>query len=371
MPVLWPFRPVPASTEVLSWETQVIKTPSTERRISLRAARQAISYSYLLRDVENAQAEWLVRTYPLGDWWVPLWFEASAAQAVDAAQTVFNISTDAHYFAGGSLVVWGGCDDALVCEIATVTAGVVTLAAPVGQDFAKAIIMPVRTAWMDGGLRQNRIRQRGLSDVAVTFQVRDVDAPAVTPWPQYLGLDLVTKCGVVEPLAASIAPVFLTVDNGQGPVALEPRDEFIASRHTMSWRLKANLWERRNWLNYIRGRDRAFWLADWQRDFALVNPITAAGTTITVRKISPVAADLIGKHILIDDGTKTPRAITNAVNSGSNQVLTIAAVGRDIAVADAKISLMRKVRFDSDELELAHQHGFYTAVRIPLVEVPE
>jgi hypothetical protein len=137
----------------------------------------------------------------------------------------------------------------------------------------------------------------------------------------------------------------------------------------MSWRLQDNLWERRQWLHFIRGRDRAFWLADWQKDFTLVNPISAAGTTITVRKITPVAADLIGKHILIDDGTKTARAITNAVNSGSNQVLTIAAVGRDIA--SAKISLLRKVRFDSDVLELAHQHGFYTAVRIPLVEVPE
>lgn len=370
MPVLWPFRPVPASTETLAWETQVIKTPASERRISLRPARQAFNYSYLLRDAENAEAEWLVRTYPLGDWWVPLWFEASAAQAVDTAQTVFAVSTDAHYFAGGSLVVWASCDAATVCEIDSVAPGSVTLTAPVGTTYAKAVIMPVRTCWMDGGLRQSRIRERGLTDVAVTFQCRDVDAPEATPWAQYLDLDLVTKCGTVEPLAAAVAPVFNTIDNGQGPVALEPQDEFIASRHTMSWRLQSNLWERREWLNYIRGRDRAFWLVDWQRDFILINPISAAAVTVTVKNLAPVAADLVGRSILFDDGTKTPRIITGASDSGANQVLTIAAIGRDIPTT-AKVGLLRKVRLDSDVIELAHQHGFYTATRLPLVEVPE
>jgi hypothetical protein len=369
MPELWPFRPVPASTETLAWETNVIKTPTSERRISIRPARQAITYSYLLRDEENAEAEWLVRNYPRGDWWVPLWFEASPAQSFTTSQTVLTVDTNAHYFAGDSLVIWESCTETTIREIASVAEGEVTLTAAVGSDIAKAIVMPLRTAWMEGGLRQSRIRERGITDVAVTFQVRDVSPAGESPWPQYLSLDLVTKCGTVEPLAAAIAPVFNIIDNGSGPVALEPQDEFIASRHSMSWRLQSNLWERRQWLHFIRGRDRAFWLADWQKDFTLVNPISAAGTTITVRKITPVAADLIGKHILIDDGTKTTRQITNAVNSGANQVLTIAAVGRDIAAA--KISLLRKVRFDSDVLELAHQHGFYTAVRIPLVEVPE
>lgn len=370
MPELWPFRPVPSSTESLSWETQVIKTPSTERRVSLRAARQSITYSHLLTDLDNAEAEWLVRTYPLGDWWVPLWFEASPAQAIDTAQTVIPANTDAHYFPGGSLVIWASCSDAIVCEIYSVAPGEVTLAAPVGRSFAKAVVMPVRTAWIDGGLRQSRIVERGLTDVSVTFQVRDTDAPAETPWTQYLGLDLVTKCGTVEPLSASVVPVFASVDNGQGPIALEPQDEFIASRHTASWRLKANLWTRRKWLNYIRGRDRAFWLVDWQRDFVLVNPISAAAITMTVKKIAPVASDLVGRHVVVDDGTRTARQITGASTDGANQILTIASFGRIIPTS-ARVGLLRKVRLDSDVIELAHQHGFYTATRLPLVEVPE
>jgi hypothetical protein len=369
MPVLWPFRPVPESTETLSWETQVIKTPQTERRISLRPARQAFNYSYLLRDLENARAEWLVRKHPMDDWWVPLWFEASPAQAVGASQTIFNISTDAHYFAGGSLVIWSSCDKASVHEIYSVGVGEVVLAAPVGVAHAKAIIMPVRTCWMEGGLRQSRIQERGLTDVAITFQCRDTDAPEETPWTQYLNLDLVTKCGTVEPLAASVAPVFNTIDNGQGPVALEPQDEFIASRHTMSWRMKSNLWTRRKWLNYIRGRDRAFWLADWQKDFVLVGTISAVAVSMTVKKIAPVASDLAGRHLLIDDGEKTPRLILGASDSGANQILTISPLGR--IITSARIGLLRKVRFDSDTVELAHSHGFYTATRIPLVEVPE
>jgi hypothetical protein len=369
MSVLWPFRPTPSSLETLSWETQVIKTPSTERRISLRAGRQAISYNYLLRDRENAQAEWLVRTYPRGDWFVPLWFESSPAQPVSNLQESFSVDTGAHYFAGGKMVVWGSCDDATICDIDSVSEGEVTLAAPVGRSYDKALLMPIRTAWIDGGMRQSRIRERGITDASVTFQIRDTDAPAQTDWPQYLGLDLVTKCGTVEPLAASVAPVFATIDNGQGPIALEPLDNFIASRHTMSWRMKSELWGRRNWLNYIRGRDRAFWLSDWQKDFDLVNTITPSATTITVKKLTPNASSLVGRSILIDDGTETPRLITAASPSGANQILTIASVGRTITTA--RISLLRKVRLDSDVIEFAHSHGFFTATRLPLVEVPE
>jgi hypothetical protein len=369
VPTLWPFRPVPASTEALSWETDIMATPASERRVSLRAARQTVSYSYILSDHETAEAEWLVRENPLGEWFVPLWFEATPAQPIAAADTVLAVDTEAHYFAGGSLVVWAGCDAATVCEIASVGSGTVTVTSPVGNTYAKAIIMPLRTAWLDGGLRVSRIRERGLSDVAVTFQVTDDDAPAATPYAQYLGLDLVLKCGVVEPLAGSLVPVFDTVDNGSGPVSLEPRNEYIASRHSMSWRLKANLWERRRWMHHIRGRDRAFWLADWQKDLTLAAPITSEGATITVRKIAPVAASLIGRHLLVDDGTKTAREITNAVTSGTNQVLTVTPIGRNISAA--RIGLLRKVRFDADVIELAHQHWFYTAARIPLVEVPE
>jgi hypothetical protein len=369
MPELWPFRPVPESSESLSWETQVIKTPQTERRVSLRAARQIFDLTYILRDPENARAEWLVRTYPRGDWWLPLWFEVSPAQAIGAADTVLAVDTAAHFFAGGSLVIWASCDAATVHTIEEVAPGSVTLAAPVGVDYAKAVIMPARRCFIDGGLRQSRIRESGKTEVSISFQCRDTDAPAETPWEQYLGLDLVTKCGVVEPLAASVVPVFNLVDNGQGPVAIEPQDEFVASRHTMSWRLKQNLWARRKWLHYIRGRDRAFWLVDWQRDLVLVNPISPAAITMTVRKLAPVAEDLVGRHVVIDDGVRTVRAITGAEDSGVNQILNIASIGRTIT--SAKVGLLRKVRFDSDVLELIHQHGFYTAVRIPLVEVPE
>lgn len=369
MPVLWPFRPVPSSSETLSWETQVIKTPETERRVSMRAARQIFDFSFILRDPENAEAEWLLRAYPLGEWWVPLWFELTAAQAIASSQTVIPVDTDAHYFAGGSLVVWSSCDAATVRTIAEVEPGSVTLTAPVGSTYARAVVMPVRKCFMDGGLRQSRIRERGLTEVSISFQCLDTDAPAETPWDQYLELDLVPKCGTVEPLSASIAPVFNTIDNAQGPVTLEPQDEFIASRHAMLWRMKSNLWTRRKWLHYIRGRDRPFWLRDWQKDFVLVNPISAAATTITVRKVAPVAASLVGRSILIDDGIRTARAITAASDSGPNQILTIAPIGR--LVESARIGFLRKVRFDSDQIELAHQHGFYTATRIPLIEVPE
>lgn len=371
--VPWAFRPMPDSSETLSWDTDVMRSDESEMRVSLRPARQTLTYNYNLRDPRNARAEGLVRAFPLSEWLVPVWHEGTSLGAVSAIATTLAVDTNADYRVGASVMIWGGCDDYVIRQIASVGSGTITLSAAVGQAFTSARIMPAIFAWMtDAGWRSDRIQERGISSASVSFLSREVAPDGVSPFAQYFGLDLVGKCGAVEPLQASFIPSVAFIDSRLGPVEIEPQRTPIDARYTMAWRMRGleKLWARRLWLHLLRGRDRAFWLADWSKDFTLQAAVGAADTSILVAPILPNLEGYVGRHILIDDGTETPRQITAAVQDGLNHRLSISAIGRTVPPS-ARVGFLRKVRLDSDTIEFAHRHDFYTAARLPLIEVPE
>jgi thiazole synthase ThiGH ThiG subunit len=101
----------------------------------------------------------------------------------------------------------------------------------------------------------------------------------------------------------------------------------------------------------------------------LAAPIGSADTSILVEAIAFAPAELVGVHVMIDDGIASPRLVTAAVAEGQNHRLTVAPLGRSIA--SAKIRRMRLVRLDSDVVEISHRMGFYSSVRLPLIEVTE
>lgn len=363
----WPFKPMVDSTESLSWSTDVLRSAESEMRISLRPARQTLTYSYNLRDPQNAKMEGLARHFPMSEWLVPVWHEGTSVAGLGAADTVLSVDTDADYRAGGFAMIWVNCDTAIIRQIESVGAGSITLASPVGSVIASARVMPCVFAWLtESGVAINRI-QPGVTSATVSFLSRETAPEGVTPWPQYLGLDLVKKCGVVEPLAGSYVPSVAFIDNDLGPVAREALRTPQDVRYVMSWRLRETLWQRRLWLHFIRGRDRAFWLRDWSADLELQAAITSAATSILVAPALPVPAAYVGRHILIGD---IARQITAAVQDGANHRLTIAATGAALPAA-TRVGFLRKVRLDTDIIEVAHRHDFYAALRLPLIEVPE
>ena len=370
---VWPFAPLPDSTESLEWDTDVMRSDTSEMRISLRPARQVLAYSYNLRDPRNAKAEGMVRAFPMSEWLVPVWHEGTSLGAVSAVATSLSVDTNADYRADGLVMIWGGCDDYVIRRVASVGTGTITLTEAVGRAFISARAMPAVFSWMtEAGLRSDRIQGSGISSAGVSFLSRETAPDGATPFVQYLGLDLVGKCGTVEPLQASFVPSVAFVDSRLGPVEIERQRTPIDARYTMSWRISGltKLWERKKWLHLIRGRDRAFWLADWSRDLTLQAPVGAADTSILAAPILPNLESYVGRHILIDDGTETPRQITAAVQDGLNHRLSVASLGR-IVPTTARVGFLRKVRLDSDTIELAHRHGFYTSTRLPLIEVPE
>ena len=103
----WMFRPMPDSTEVLSWMTDVMRSDTSEMRVSLRPARSSMSYDHNLRDQRNARAEAVLRAAPRSLFLVPVWPEASTVGAVLRRLGLGKLAACAQTSAG-AVSCWGG-----------------------------------------------------------------------------------------------------------------------------------------------------------------------------------------------------------------------------------------------------------------------
>ena len=83
-----------------------------------------------------------------------------------------------------------------------------------------------------------------------------------------------------QPLAESIAQSVEYIDNGFGPIVIEPVLTHVQRRSTITLIDRgARRWSRRRWLYSLRGRQRAFWLPTWGRELALQAPLASSSTS--------------------------------------------------------------------------------------------
>ncbi len=370
---LWPFAAQTPITEVLEWSTDVLVTEAAEQRIALRTGpRSTLTLSHLLDATGLAEATELGRAGPLDDWILPLWHLARPATApVDAADlTVFVDTTDGAFDGAAQAIIAGNGGRAHPVEIAAVLPDRLELAAAAGVSLVHAIVAPVGSAFLARPVEIDRRRQ-GLGTVMASFTLRDVaGADAASPYPQHQGLDVLTDPAVLrQPLAETLGPTVEAIDNGFGPIVLEPVLTHVQRRSTITLidRGTARL-TRRRWLLSLRGRQRAFWLPTWGRELVLQAAVTSGATSIIVAPLADPSV-WIGRHLMIDHPTGPVfRETTAAAWDALGLRLTIAAPGKSIALG-TPIHLLVKARSDADRIELMHGPN-RTELALPLIEMP-
>lgn len=370
---LWPFPAQPPITEVLEWSTDVLVTEAAEQRIALRTTpRSTLTLSHLLDAPCLAEAAELGRAGPFDDWTLPLWQLARPATApVGAADlTVFVDTTDGAFDGSAQAVVAADGGWAHLVEIAAVLPDRLELAAPAGVSLSHAIVAPVGSAFLARPVEIDRRRQ-GLGTVTASFTLRYSDGgAAVSPYPLHQGLDVLTDPAVLrQPLAETLGQTVEAIDNGFGPIVLEPVLTHVQRRSTVTLidRGTARL-IRRRWLLSLRGRQRAFWLPTWGRELVLQAAVTSGATSIVVAPLADPSV-WIGRHLMIDHPTGPVfREINAAVWDALGIRLTIAAPGKSVALG-TPIHLLMKVRSDADRIELTHGPN-RTELALPLIETP-
>ncbi|RLP22270.1 hypothetical protein [Mesorhizobium sp. YM1C-6-2] len=375
----WPFRPLLPVTETIETLTDILSARTGEQRIALRKApRQFFSYAVRTTPARFSRAKDYARRRagtPVG---VPVWIEGiSLAGDVGAADTTIAIDTTrGDWRVDGGVLIWESPERYARCRISAIADDMLTLLGPVGGDFIRPTILPLRSALPYEGFQV--LRDTTYQDISAKFQVIDniwLDEDA--GYDQYEDLDVISETPkLVSDIAESIVRAAEYVDNGFGPIVVETVRDYVDFGQTLSfheWR-GAALWRRRCWIHSLNGKQKPFWLPSFNADLSLQATIGAAATTITVASISPDVDSYAGQHvmILLTNGTKFYREILGAAPAGFNDVLTISsALGQSVAAADvALFCFMSKVRLSADSVEIRHEFDDASIVSIPVIETP-
>lgn len=376
MPVVWPFSPSSIS-ETLEFATDVRGSATGEMRDTLKEATQRFTLGHILTHEAAAKAQGLMASNPLAEWYVPIWVDATqVTSTIASGATSLTVETDAEFTAGGLAIIIKDSDNYELVTIDTVGSGSVTLTGAVVATYApKVMVAPVRRCIAPSGLSGGVIV--GATSLTVEFLALDMTDIGASTLPTLDGLDVLADSPkVAEPLTISETQAFELVSNGFGSYDMIATQTYSRERRRVAFadHDRSARHARRKWLHHVRGRMRPFWLPTFQNDLPLTADIGSGDTVITTGIYSPVAADLIGRGVMIwDDAGAVYRKITDATTSFGAHNLTIAAPGRAFVAANTRVALMRVVRFDADTFDLEHvftSSGILSRFGSVTVEVP-
>ncbi len=379
---LWPFPAAERVSEVLEWRTDVLQARAGEQRIALRSLpREIVTLRHRLDALGLARVAELVQAGFVEEWWVPLWHMVQQPTA-DLTQGDLEIALDtsvADFRAEGFAAIALDGGEAAPVEINAIQPDRLILAEPLVLQAptmtisaGRVTVAPLRIGCLAAALEIVRRRQND-GAVTATFLLRD--APNLVPavLPSYLGSPVQTDPSLTRaPLSASLRRAVEYVDNGFGPVVIEPLRDVFERGETITLKAQGPLerWALRRWLWSLRGRQASFWLPTWGRELQLQATMTSGSAQMRVAPVAELAA-YVGRKILLEmpSGSRF-RTITAAVAEGSVHRLTISSNLGEPLPMGTKVHFMTHVRSDADRVEI--EHGAVASdVTLPVVEVPE
>ena len=381
-PPLWPFLAAERVNEVLEWRTDVLQARAGEQRIALRSLpREIVTLRHRLDALGLARVAELVRAGFAEEWWVPLWHMAQQPM-VDLVQGDLEIALDtsvtdfrAAGFAAIALDGGGGvlvAIDSIQADRLILVEPLI-LAVPATMVAARRItVAPVRAGVLASGVEIERRRQND-GTVSATFLLRDALNLAPLVLPSYLGYPVQTDPSLTRtPITASLRRTVEYVDNGFGPVVIEPLRDVFERGETLTLKAQGptKRWALRRWLWSLRGRQASFWLPTWGRELQLQATMTSGSAQMRVAPIAELTA-YVGRKVLLEmPGGARFRTIAAAVAEGSVHRLTISSNLGEPVTMGTKVHFMTHVRSDADRLEIEHG-AVASEVTLPVVEVPE
>lgn len=385
MAELWSFAAMGEIVEALEWRTDVLQTRAAEQRIALRPRPRVILTLRHRLDAQGlARATALARAGFAEQWHVPLWHQAaqSAGALAQGDSAIALAATEDFSGAEHAALAVDGRAAALV-TIAAVAPDRLVLAEPLGTVLpaasvaaARIAVAPVYRGVFAAALDIARRRQ-GDATVTATFLLPDAPGLpasdfAVPEPPLHLDRPVLTDPSVIrQPLAAALRQAVEYVDNGFGPVVVEPIRDLVARGETITLRAhgpaaRARL---RRWLLALRGRQASVWLPSWGRELRLTAPMSADATLMRVEPLG-AAEDWAGRSMVID----TPaglvfRSVTAAIAEAGEHLLSLSASPGEPLVPSTPAHLMSLMRSDADRIEVRHD-AVASEVALPVLEVP-
>lgn len=378
---VWPIPPDWSGgvQESLSWLSDLLVSSATavSQHRALRAGpRRSFTFDILADGQERRAADMLLAGYG-GVWLLPIWPDVQFIGPVSAGATFVACDTDGFDFVeGGKALIWVALNTWVVVQVGTIEAGGLALSGPIAGAWpAGTRLYPLRRARLQNGaeevLRNDALSRRTLAfDIAESSDWPALSAPSI--YLSHLVLDV--RPDESDDPVASYARLINVVDN---EAALPVTHDFagVALRtQQSSWKLSGRAehsWFR-SLVYSLAGRCTPIWVPSFASD---LKPAAAIGAGSSALTVEWAGYTLFGKgkanrrdvRIELRDGTRHYRRITNAVESGANEVLTLSAPLSGSAIPASRIrviSFMALCTAASDDVEIDHatdQSGIATS----------
>lgn len=373
--VLFAISPELPFTERLQWMTEVQPhIDGTEMRISARKnPRQLFEWNFIMEDgtersrFHNIMFDWQASIFGL-----PTWYEMTrTTSAVSVSDTTINVSsTDyADYRVGGLVVVFQNSTTFDVLELASLTSTSLTLTSGVLNGYpVGTMVMPLRT----GFARRQVSGSRFISgDATMTIQFRvddnDVDLADTSAFSQFNSKVLIDTCNSVRGrMSEQFERDIVSMDNTAG-LTLQSSPWAVGKRiHQLALLAKGKqgLWEVRQLLHALRGKQISFYVSSFTEDFTLDTDI-ASGTTINIVNIgytqfvqSRQPKNVIRIVYNNGDPDDLRTIVSSSVVDSTREALVVdSSLGAHTIAQVEKIMLVEKARWDTDEIIIRHEIG--------------
>lgn len=378
---IWPVMPDWSGgvQERLAWLSDVMQASATavSQHRGLRIGpRRSISFDVLAEGQERRVADMLLAGYS-GTWLLPIWPDVQFVGAHAAAGDFITCATTGFDFVtGGKALLWSAVNTWEVVQVDTISGAGLLLAAPLVNSWpAGTRLYPLRRARVQDGaeeiLRTDTISRRGL-----TFEITEAsDWPALASPTTYLSHPVLdVRPDESDDPASSYMRLAQTVDHETGAPVVHDLPGIALRMQQSHWKL----WGRaehawfRSLLYTLQGRRVPMWVPSFASDLKPAAAVTGGSATLSVEW---AGYTLFGKskhnrkdvRIELTNGTVLYRRITNAVEAGATETLTLNASlsGSSIAAGSIRlISFMALCTLASDDVEIDHatdQDGAATA----------
>tara|TARA_R110002167_G_C12707228_1_gene655163 strand:- start:53695 stop:55425 length:1731 start_codon:yes stop_codon:yes gene_type:complete len=376
--VLFPVRPEIPYVEKLQFLTDVIKhADGSEQRVSLRKnPRQLFEWDVRLDDgeFEKSRLDTLLFDWQSRTWGVPMWHEATQVSvAITLGDLTINVAStaDADYRVDGLVMMYTDSTTFDVQTIDSFTATTITLKNATLNSFpVGATVAPLRTGNMKKNVSGSRFRSADQS-TRVQFRIIDNDSNLAdtTGWSTHNSKVMLDTCNVM--VGATISDQYvrelILVDNKTGVTYQDGVWE--KNKHgfslTLSVKTKADLWDVRQLMHALRGRQVSFYVPTYNQDLLPTEDLQSASQDLVMQNIG-YTQFVRGRQpknriwVRTTAGVIYDREITSFVETSDTiETLTMGSTwGADITLAEIdRISYLEEVRYNSDEITIRHERG--------------
>lgn len=363
--------------EVLGFLTEIHRSKDdTEKRQSLREhPRQTLRFEF---GVEEGRQRTVIDNLLFAQqgttFGVPVYHEAALLTASLLAAAT-NVPVDTTSFGdfrtdGFIVIIEGETFD--VVQTTAINPTSFDVDPPLTNAYSqRALVMPLRLAETSGRAPARRHR-RGLSFVQIDFRVVDNDsavAPSAAAFSAYSGKPLLDDPNYVRgTIAEQWARPLIVLDNQTGRVfqaSLPDRSRHLSPKTFWATGRQA-IWELRQLLHFLRGRQVSFYLPSFADDFELLNPIVGASNQLDVRNtgygqtVNGASPRNVIKVTFNNGDSSLLREVLSAVEvSATLETLTLGDTWPSGVPVDevARIEIVEKVRLDEDDITIEYQIG--------------